>query len=308
MAKLNTSLLPVSVHSESNEPTIGETIKNNFPDVSDEQIEKACESVSKDFAVEKEFELQPSPINEEFLTDEIFEDVDDEDEQPVSRPEEVRGSGSDSESSNEGISGSAGSASEVSQSEPATDSIIEPEQVVEIQWDEEAEKRKDETAFFARLKELNEAIDYAKETLNEAKEEAKLAKDTLSVAVAQLQNFASKGVQYRKKPVPKPAVDLAKQASKSEPANTNEPRPEQIPESEWRSWETATILEGIEGLGAKKRDALIEHFPTFGKLMDARTESTKEHVSFHSLLPKGIGESIGTELINRMDAKIVPGM
>ena len=53
---------------------------------------------------------------------------------------------------------------------------------------------------------------------------------------------------------------------------------------------------------------MIEHFPTFGKLMDAREEAGKEHVSFHSLLPKGIGETIGTEIINRMDAKIVPGM
>ena len=304
MAKLNTSLLPV--HSKSNEPTIGETIKSNFPDASDEQIEKACESVSKDFAVEKEFELEPSPINDEFLTDEIFEDVDDEDQQQSTEEPEVPKFESDSITDDAGACQVAEPAKEVSESteQPST------EQPVELPWDEEAERRKDETAFFERLKELNLNIEHAKETLNEAKEEAKLAKDTLSVAVAQLQNFASKGVQYRKKPVPKPAVDPAKQASKSEPtnANTNDPKPEQIPESEWRLWETATILEGIEGLGAKKRDALIEHFPTFGKLMDARTESTKEHVSFHSLLPKGIGESIGTELINRMDAKIVPGM
>lgn len=288
MAKLNASIIAEPI----------EFIESNY--IEEKQVETKPESTEV---------IESETINDEFLTDEIFEDVDDEDQQSVSRPDEVRGSGSGSESSNDGSFESAESSSEVSQSEPATDSIIESEPV-EIQWDEEAEKRKDETAFFARLKELNEAIDYAKETLNEAKEEAKLAKDTLSVAVAQLQNFASKGVQYRKKPVPKPAVDPAKQASKSEPTNasTNDAKPEQIPESEWRSWETATILEGIEGLGAKKRDALIEHFPTFGKLMDARTESTKEHVSFHSLLPKGIGETIGTELINRMDAKIVPGM
>jgi hypothetical protein len=304
MAKLNTSLLPV--HSKSNEPTIGETIKSNFPDASDEQIEKACESVSKDFAVEKEFELEPSPINDEFLTDEIFEDVDDEDQQQSTEEPDVPKCESDP------VADDAGACQVSEPAREAFESTEQPstEQPVELPWDEESERRKDETAFFERLKELNLNIEHAKETLNEAKEEAKLAKDTLSVAVAQLQNFASKGVQYRKKPVPKPAVDPAKQASKSEPtnANTNDPKPEQIPESEWRLWETATILEGIEGLGAKKRDALIEHFPTFGKLMDARTESTKEHVSFHSLLPKGIGESIGTELINRMDAKIVPGM
>jgi hypothetical protein len=170
-------------------------------------------------------------------------------------------------------------------------------------WDEATENRKDELAFFERLKELNIAIEHAKELFNLAKEDAKLAKDTLNVAVAQLQSFASKGVQYRKKPVPKIAVaDHPKSGIGFQPVEPS------IPETEWRSWETATILDGIEGLGTKKRDLLIEHFPTFGKLMDAREEAGKEHVSFHSLLPKGIGETIGTEIINRMDAKIVPGM
>lgn len=279
MAKLNASIIAEPI----------EFIESNY--IEEKQVETEPESTEV---------IESETINDEFLTDEIFEDVDDEDQQQ-STEQEVPKSESDPIADDAGACQVAEPVKEVSEF---------TEQPVELPWDEEAERRKDETAFFERLKELNLNIEHAKETLNEAKEEAKLAKDTLSVAVAQLQNFASKGVQYRKKPVPKPAVDPTKQASKSETtnANTNDPKPEQIPESEWRSWETATILEGIEGLGNKKRDALIEHFPTFGKLMDARTESTKEHVSFHSLLPKGIGESIGTELINRMDAKIVPGM
>lgn len=175
------------------------------------------------------------------------------------------------------------------------------EEEPEIIWDEEIEKRKDEKHFFDRLHALNEAIESAKEILNEAKENAKIAKDTLSVAVAQLQSFVSKGVQYRTKPTKKPKKEEAAQEDSSFQPNV-------IPDSEWRSWGTDTILEGIEGLGSKKREALLEHFPTFGKLMDAREESGREHISFHTLLPKGIGESIGTEIINRMDSKIVPGV
>ena len=285
MAKLNASIIAEPI----------EFIESNY--IEGKQVETEPESTEV---------IESETINDEFLTDEIFEDVDDDDQQQSTEQPEVPNSESDPIADDAGACQVAEPAKDVSESteQPST------EQPVELPWDEEAERRKDETAFFERLKELNLNIEHAKETLNEAKEEAKLAKDTLSVAVAQLQNFASKGVQYRKKPVPKPAVDPAKQVSKSGTtnANCNDPKPEQISESEWRSWETATILEGIEGLGAKKRDALIEHFPTFGKLMDARTESTKEHVSFHSLLPKGIGETIGTELINRMDAKIVPGM
>jgi hypothetical protein len=286
MAKLNTALLPVPSQSEDLQ----------FSDVEETAIDSS------------------ETINEEFLNDDIFGDEDDEDDETEeSESNEIESSEpTEAAPAQEAIDPVPKPEVDLTPEQlPAPVVVANPEtQVVEIVWDEEAERRKDETAFFERLKELNVNIEHAKETLNEAKEEAKLAKDTLNVAVAQLQNFASKGVQYRKKPVLKPAVDPAKQAAKSEPtnANTNDPKPEQIPESEWRSWETTTILEGIEGLGSKKRDALIEHFPTFGKLMDARTESTKEHVSFHSLLPKGIGESIGTELINRMDAKIVPGM
>jgi hypothetical protein len=272
MAKINTALLPVPSQSEALE----------FSDVEE------TTSVSTD------------SINEEFLDDDIFgegdvsrdtSDVLSSDGEQQASVDRVRGSCSDSESS------------DGADAEPVQ-SASEP--VVEIQWDEEAEKRKDEAAFFARLKELNEAIDNAESTLDEAKEEVKLAKATHNLAVASLQHFASKGVQYRKKPVPKP---IETKLEGAEAAASADSKPiETVPESEWRQWETASILDGIEGLGSKKREAIIEHFPTFGKLMDARTESGKEHVAFHTLLPKGIGETIGTELINRMDAKIVPWM
>lgn len=287
MAKINTALLPVANQSEALE----------FSDV------------------EETSEGTVDTINEEFLDDDIFETSDIPgytsdipcDENPSSN-DRARGTSSDSSSSDGADAEPVQSASEVSQPEPVAESIVESEPVVEIQWDEEAEKRKDEAAFFARLKELNEAIDNAESTLDEAKEEVKLSKATHNLAVASLQHFASKGVQYRKKPVPKaPQVQQVAQADKPQ-SDVAEAAPTGIPETEWRAWETASILDGIEGLGTKKREAIVEHFPTFGKLMDARTESGKEHVPFHSLLPKGIGEAIATELINRMDAKIVPGM
>jgi hypothetical protein len=250
-------------------------------------------------------------INEEFLDDDIFGD--DDDEKAVEQVETV-----------ETVEPVA-TVDEIPQPEtdatpeqlPAPVIEVSPQtQVVEIVWDEEAEKRKDESAFFDRLRELNIAIDTAEENLDEAKEEAKLAKATLNLAIANQKHFTSKGVQYRKKPLPQPIVEPSKPSVGSNvEGSPQEPKTEEtkatpiaIPDSEWRSWETETILDGIEGLGAKKRESLIEHFPTFGKLMDARTEAGKEHVSFHSLLPKGIGEAIGTELINRMDKKIVPGM
>jgi hypothetical protein len=255
-------------------------------------------------------------INDEFLNDDIFGDDDDE-EKAVEAVEAV--------DPTDPIKSESVDTIPQPETDPTPEQLPAPvivpvpngfELIPEIVWDEEAEKRKDETAFFDRLRELNVAIDTAEENLDEAKEEAKLAKATLNLAIANQKHFTSKGVQYRKKPLPQPIATPAKtialiesSVEGSQETKTEETKavPAPIPESEWRAWETETILDGIEGLGAKKRETLIEHFPTFGKLMDARTEAGKEHVSFHSLLPKGIGESIATELINRMDAKICPG-
>jgi len=187
----------------------------------------------------------------------------------------------------------------------ARDGVVEveesSEQADEPIWDDAVERKKDEDAYAVELKKAQDKLiesamecDYAKGRLKDAKSYEKLSIDYLKSLVRH-------GVQYRKKPEPKPADQVDPETGEVIPAvepNTS---------TEWRSWETASILDGIEGLGAKKRDALITSFPTFGKLMDARTEAGKEHVPFHSLLPKGIGESIGTELIERMDKKIVPG-
>lgn len=287
-------------------------------------------------------------INDEFLNDDIFGEDDDDNDQrgnvssggtddAIIGRDQPSGEGSEvsdapgpavDTSSVQDVSTDGGTGESESSSVPSDSTVgpvIQPASevpstaiaTVEIVWDEEAEKRKDEAAFFEKLRELNIAIDTAEENLDEAKEEAKLAKATLNLAIANQKHFTSKGVQYRKKPVPQPIAEPTKLSaedleSKVTAADLNLKQgnivPAAIPESKWRAWETDTILEGIEGLGAKKRETLIEHFPTFGKLMDARTEAGKEHVSFHSLLPKGIGESIATELINRMDAKIVPGM
>lgn len=349
MATLNTTSIPTqsSIDASDFESTIGQgnhenliTPKGEWEDVEDDE---------------------PETINDEFLNDDIFGDEPDDNVQrenvsakgtddsetgvsgtsgkvadvDVHSVDESAKSSSDASGGNSDLSGdqpvqSNDGVREATESPTRTPFQIELDNAVKYippEWNEEAEKRKDETAFFTKLKELNVAIDSAEADLAEAKEEVKLAKATLNLAIANQKHFTSKGVQYRKRPEPpkllgpndehpRPSAEHLEQAVATADLNLKQgniapvetPAAAQIPESEWRAWETATIMDGIEGLGAKKRETLIEHFPTFGKLMDARTEAGKEHVSFHSLLPKGIGESIATELINRMDAKIVPGM
>ena len=170
-------------------------------------------------------------------------------------------------------------------------------------WDDAVERKKDEDAYAVELKIAQDKLIEAAMECDDAKGRLKDAKSYEKLSLDYLKSLVVNGVRYRKKPEPKPADQVDPETGEVIPAVATMG----VASSEWRSWETASILDGIEGLGAKKRDALLESFPTFGKLMDARTEAGKEHVPFHSLLPKGIGESIGTELIDRMDKKIVPG-
>jgi hypothetical protein len=168
-------------------------------------------------------------------------------------------------------------------------------------WDDAIERKKDEATYAAELRKAQDELVRAVTECDDAKGYLKDAKAFEKLSIDYLKSLVVTGVRYRKKPEPKPVDQVDPETGEAIPAvepNTS---------TEWRSWETSSILDGIEGLGAKKRDALLNAFPTFGKLMDARTEAGKELVPFHSLLPKGIGESIGTELIERMDKKIVPG-
>ncbi|MFY8202345.1 MAG: hypothetical protein ACOVLE_16835, partial [Pirellula staleyi] len=183
----------------------------------------------------------------------------------------------------------------------ARDGVIEvnesDEETDEPIWDDAIERKKDEATYAAELRKAQDELVRAVTECDDAKGYLKDAKAFEKLSIDYLKSLVVTGVRYRKKPEPKPVAQVDTETGEVIPAvepNTS---------TEWRSWETASILDGIEGLGAKKRDSLLESFPTFGHLMDARTEAGKEHVPFHSMLPKGIGESIGTELIERMDKK-----
>lgn len=175
-------------------------------------------------------------------------------------------------------------------------------------WDEEHEKRIDEHKFIVELRRATKEVEEKEALVEVRKRELETAQSEVKLAEARHKKLSITGPVYRTRPEPrKPVVaaekqpDATKQSEAKKPTEPNE-------DTSWRSIKTETILDGIERFGKTKREKLLEHFPTFGELMDARTEASKEHVSFASKLPSGIGENIASELINRMDAKIVPGM
>lgn len=201
--------------------------------------------------------------------------------------------------------------SETVESAAETEEVVEskPEEQPEpeIVWDEEAEHRKDEAEFHLRLKELNDSVRRKQAYLNDAKEELKVAKAELLCAQTDLLDFVSDGVQYREKPKPKPkkvetkpAVSETNGPVSESTASNPETKLTENESTDWRSIPTAKIVEGIEGLGKKKLEALLDDFPTLGKLEDARGEASKEFAPFKSKLPKGFGDELTSRIENKM--------
>lgn len=57
----------------------------------------------------------------------------------------------------------------------------------------------------------------------------------------------------------------------------------------WRLIPMEDLLSGVEGLGEKKLELLIELYPTLGHIEDARGQASRDFQPFDSVLPKGIG-------------------
>lgn len=160
----------------------------------------------------------------------------------------------------------------------------------QIEWDEETERKKDESAWMAALKNAKVMLQEAKEQLADAKENLKIAKSNEKLALSQLVRISTEGPKFRDKPTPVVAPVDSPVVSSENPTSSDD----------WRSIQTSTLLEGIEGLGAKKREDLLDSFPTLGSLEDARAEASKEFVPFRSKLPRGIGEKIADAIEEAM--------
>lgn len=160
----------------------------------------------------------------------------------------------------------------------------------QIEWDEETERKKDESAWMAALKNAKVMLQEAEEQLADAKENLKIAKSNEKLALSQLVRISTEGPKFRDKPTPVVAPVDSPVVSSENPTSSDD----------WRSIQTSTLLEGIEGLGAKKREDLLDSFPTLGSLEDARAEASKEFVPFRSKLPRGIGEKIADAIEEAM--------
>lgn len=138
-------------------------------------------------------------------------------------------------------------------------------------------------------------------------EELKSLKSQKKGATERLIQLETRGPEFPTKPTAE-SIARANRANSSQPnqpttdgsSSAAEAASEPNESTEWRAIPTAKIIDGIERLGQKKRDAIVEAFPTLGDLEDARGEASKEHVHFAEKLPDGIGKTIADKIEERM--------
>jgi hypothetical protein len=79
----------------------------------------------------------------------------------------------------------------------------------------------------------------------------------------------------------------------------SEPEASREPDA-WKRIPVDSLLDGVKGMGAKKREALNESVATLGDLEALRAKASKEHLHFSKVLPKGFGEALTDSLEAKM--------
>lgn len=162
--------------------------------------------------------------------------------------------------------------------------LAEPIDEAEMAKKEAAARANAESQFRESVKEAEEDLVEANLREKELAGELKAAKSHRTDCIERLQRLKVRGPQ---------AFYIQPQQKKPNDA-------EQPESTDWRSVETEGLLQNIEGMGKKKLESIVELFPTLGDLEDARGEASKDHQSFSSVLPKGIGQQLADQIENAM--------
>lgn len=129
------------------------------------------------------------------------------------------------------------------------------------------------------------------EEITEARKEAKKLVDGLNV---ELQRIASEIVKISQgKTFPAPAKPVVTTEAATTITEAQAVTTEATESTAWRDVPTATLLDGVQGLGKKKLETLVDIAPTAGALEDLRATSNGV---FKSVLPKGFGDKVASAI------------
>jgi hypothetical protein len=132
-----------------------------------------------------------------------------------------------------------------------------------------------------------------------AEEVFKAAKATEKACLSELSALINRGPDYPK-PINQggdadPIAAAVRNDKDSRPIPVDDPNADQS----WRAIPTSEILDGIKGMGDKKRDSILSLIPTMGDFEDLRGQASIAHKPFRSVLPKGVGQGMADEIEER---------
>lgn len=168
-------------------------------------------------------------------------------------------------------------------SDPAT-TVSEPPKLTLEQLQRAAQQ-----AFDEKVKEAEE--NYMEQSLyvKQLQEDLKKAKKTQKEMLDYLWDVKLEGPKIPTHlPVETPTIVEASKNSEVENDTT------------WRDISILKVIEGIEGLGTKKKELFLEHFENLGQLVDAQAEASKAFKPFKDFLPDGFGQAIADKLDERI--------
>ena len=185
-------------------------------------------------------------------------------------------------------------------------------------YDEAIDKWKEdcfraESDYKTRLEKLKKDQTDAAIAIEKAGEVVKETKKIHKAIMQRLMNALDSGATFPDKPSMPEIVKLAKESSNETTEVTKEIATDGTvtvkknainEDTRWRTVPTATVLAAVkEGLGPKKRELIIDNFPTLGDLTDARIEASKAYKNFSEFLPEGIGKELTGRIEDAMLAE-----
>lgn len=174
--------------------------------------------------------------------------------------------------------------------------------------DEETLRARAQEKFEQAIKDAERQLIDANLNEEYAKENLKAAKANRIECLQHLQRVRSDGVE---KILDKLKRDEEKNQTNAQAnQHTNSASSQSQPGSEtksdskaddsWKLIPTDAVLSGIEGLGKKKIETIVDEFKTLGELEAAREMASIKGEHFSAMFPKGIGQKAADQIEERM--------
>lgn len=167
-----------------------------------------------------------------------------------------------------------------------------------------------ESDYKARLEKLKKDQTDAAIAIEKAGEVVKQTKKIHKAIMMRLMNALDSGATFPDKPSMPEIVKLGKESSNEATEVTKEIATDGTvtvkkktinQDMTWRAIPTTTVLEAVkEGLGPKKREVIIDSFPTLGHLEDTRGKASIAYKNFSEFLPEGIGKELAGRIEDAM--------